>query len=157
MFSCDLLHRYFFFHTMYPSKYLGRHKPEASSQRGKFPSSPARRSDCQSSSSSQGPKRLDSPFTRADPPPSHLCLPAVTARHYYDRVIGGVVMAAGRTAELCAAEKDSLPERHTHSPARPPPDFFNPFQTLGNTKNFTFITKTHRCTHGYAHNNACST
>lgn len=119
MFSCDLLHRYFSFHTLYPSKYLGRHKPEASSQRGKFPSSPARRSDCQSSSSSQGPKRLDSPFTRADPPPSHLCLPAVTARHYYDRVIGGVVMAAGRTAELCAAEKDSLPERHTHSPAAP--------------------------------------
>lgn len=35
-------------------------------------------------------------------------------------------MAAGRTAELCAAEKDSLPERHTHSPAAPPQTFSTP-------------------------------
>lgn len=87
--------------------------PRDKSPRNGFPFSPASRSDCQSSSSSQGWKCLVPSFnsvfffrTNSSPVLCSGCTALLWQRGC------GVVMAAGWTAQLCAGEKDSLSERH---------------------------------------------
>lgn len=111
-------------------------RPRNKSPRNEFPFSPASRSDCQSSSSSQGLKCLDSSFTsvvfRPRAPPSRP-LSAVTAQHYYDRrTVALLWQQAGRPSyELLKGQPVRERERGLRS--------FKHHQDPGNTKNFTFI------------------